>query len=306
MKAGMISIEKALGLDRRMRALTGLDGPAFLQLEKRFARLLADEWAQRTRAGQPRQRAAGAGPKGVLPGVRPKLFFILFYLKAYPTQDVMGHFFGLSQPQVCARVGQLLPLLQRLLAVELPVRHGRDLAQVLAHLPEVNEVLIDGTERPIARPQHKGRRDRHYSGRRRRTTIKNVVATAGGRVVLLTPTVAGRRHDKTEADRARLRLDHSMRLLGDLGFLGYAAGAARVCTPRRKPPGRRLHWRHRRANRKLARERVPVEHALASVKRLGILRQPLRAKRRTTADLAMLIGCGLHNYRMDQRAEGKI
>ena len=298
----MISIEKALRLDLRMRALTGLDGPAFLQLEKRFARVLVEEVADQTRAGQPRQRAAGAGPKGALPGVRPKLFFILFYLKAYPTQDVMGHFFGLSQPQVCARVGQWLPLLQTLLHAELPTRHGRDLQEVLAHLPEVQEVLIDGTERPIARPQHKGRRDRHYSGRRKRTTVKNVVATAGGRVVLLTLTAPGRRHDKAEADRARVRLDGRMRLLGDSGFQGYEAGAARVCTPRKKPRGRSLHWRHRRANRQLARERVPVEHVLASVKRLGILRQPLRARRPTTADLVMLISCGLHNDRQDQKA----
>lgn len=298
----MISLEKALLLDRRMRALTSLDGPAFLQLEKCFAGVLAEQAAQQTCAGQPRQRAAGAGPRGVLPGTRHKLFFILFYLKAYPTQDVMGYFFGLSQPQVCARVGQLLPLLQTLMTAELPARHGRDLAEVFAQLPEVQEVLIDGTERPIARPQHQGRRDRHYSGRRKRTTIKNVVATAGGRVVLLTPTAPGRRHDKAEADRARMRLGPDQRLLGDSGFQGYQAGAAEVWTPHKKPPGRPLHWRHRRANRKLARARVPVEHALASVKRLGILRQPLRARRRATADQAMLIGCALHNYRQDQNA----
>lgn len=285
-----------------MRALTSLDGPAFLQLERRFARVLAGELAERTRAGQARQRAAGAGPKGVLPTVRDKLFFILFYLKAYPTQEVMGYCFGLSQPQVCARGGQLLPLLQTLLAVELPARRGRELAEVMARLPEVKEVLLDGTERPIARPQHKGRRDRHHSGRRKRTTVKNVVATAGGRVVLLSPTAPGRRHDKAEADRARVRLAAGTRRLGDSGFQGYAAGAAQVCTPRKKPRGRPLHCQHRRANRELARARVPVEHALASVKRLGILRQPRRAKRRTTADEVMLIGCARHNYRQDRKA----
>lgn len=301
----MISVEKALLIDRRMRALTSLDGTAFVKLEKRFARVLAEATASQTRAGQPRQRAAGAGPKGALPSVRAQLFFILFYLKAYPTQDVMGYFFGLSQPQVCARVAQLLPLLKTLMQAELPARHGRDLAEVLAHIPAVHEVLVDGTERPIARPQHKGRRDRHYSGRRKRTTVKNVVATAGGRIVLLTPTVPGRRHDKAEADRARVRLDASMRLLGDSGFQGYAAGAARVCTPRKKPRERPLHWRHRQANRELAQERVAVEHALASIKRLSILRQPLRAKRPAVADQVMLIGCALHNYRQDHKASAQ-
>lgn len=301
----MISIEKALESDRCMRALTALDGPAFLELETQFAAVLAGELADRTRDGKRRQRAAGGGRKGVLRGKRQQLFFILFYLKAYPTQDVMGYFFGLSQPQVCARVAQLMPLLQTLLKVELPARDGRGLIEVLNQMPEVHEVLIDGTERPISRPEHKGRRDRSYSGRRKRTTVKNVVGTAKKRVVLLTPTVAGRRHDKAEADDARIRLDDSMRVLADSGFQGYEAGAARVCTPRKKPRERPLHWRHQQANRKLAQERVPVEHALASVKRLGILRQPLRAKRPTTADLAMLIGCGLHNYRIGLAAEAK-
>ena len=285
-----------------MRALTSLDGAAFGRLEKRFAGVLATQRAAQTQAGLPRQRAAGGGRTGTLPDAQAKLFFILFYLKAYPTQDVMGWFFGLSQPQVCAWVKQLLPLLQTLLRAELPARHGRTLAEVLAQLPEVQEVLIDGTERAIARPQHKGRRDRHYSGRRKRPTVKNVVVTAGGRVVLLTPTAPGRRHDKAQADGARIRLGAKQQVRGDSGFQGYEAGAARVCTPRKKPRGRALHWRHRRTNRKLARARGPVEHALASVKRLGILRQVLRARRKKTADDAMLIGCALHNYRLDQKA----
>ena len=47
----MICIETALESDRRMRALTGLDGPGVLQLEDRFAVVLAGELAQHTRAG---------------------------------------------------------------------------------------------------------------------------------------------------------------------------------------------------------------------------------------------------------------
>src|SRR3954468_2568761 len=70
----MISIEKALLLDRRMRALSGLDGPAFLKLEKRFARVLAEEVAPCTRAGQPRQRAAGARPQGRAARRAPQTF----------------------------------------------------------------------------------------------------------------------------------------------------------------------------------------------------------------------------------------
>ena len=59
-----------------------------------------------------------------------------------------------------------------------------------------------------------------------------------------------------------------------------------------------MHWRHRRANR----ARAPVEHTPAAGKRWSILRQPLRARRKATADQVMLIGCALHNDRLEQKA----
>lgn len=296
----MISVRHALGNDRRMRALTSLNTAAFEEMLRRWKPALVEMTAQHTVDGQRRQRAAGAGPKSVLQSAEAKLFFILFHLKAYPTQDVMGYLFGLSQPQVCAWVGRLLPLLEKFMTVHLPARHGRQLSEVLASIPEVKEVLLDGTERPISRPEHKRRRDAHYSGRRKRTTVKNVVITAGRRVVLLTPTVPGRRHDKTEADRAQVRLAAGYRLMADSGLQGYEAGAAVVCTPHKKPRARPQHWRHKRFNRKLARVRVPVEHTISSIKRLGVLKQTLRMRRTNAADTVMLIGCGLHNFRQAQ------
>lgn len=296
----MISVKHAQENDRRMRALTSLDTVGFRALLLQWRPELMKLTSERTVRGQQRKRAVGAGPKSVLDGAEAKLFFILFYLKAYPTQDVMGTLFDLSQPQVCEWVKRLLALLEQFMAVHLPARHGRQLSEVLARIPEVKEVLLDGTERPISRPKHKRRRDAHYSGRRKRTMVKNVLATAGGRVVLLTPTVPGRRHDKTEADLARVRLEPGYRLLADSGLQGYEAGAAVVRTPRKKPRGRPLHWRHKRANRQLARVRVGVEHVIGSVKRLGVLRQPLRMRRRNAADAVMLLGCGLHNFRQTQ------
>jgi hypothetical protein len=143
----MISVQHALGNDRRMRALTSLDTAAFEVMLLRWKPALEQMTARHTVEGQRRQRATGAGPKSVLRSPEAKLFFLLFYLKAYPTQDVIGSLFGLSQPQVCAWVGRLLPLLQEFMAVHLPARHGRALCEILASIPEVKEVLLDGTER---------------------------------------------------------------------------------------------------------------------------------------------------------------
>ena len=59
----------------------------------------------------------------------------------------------------------------------------------------------------------------------------------------------------------------------------------------------RLHGKRRDFNRLLASERVKVEHTLSSVKRLRILKDEFRNRRKGMADEVMVLGCALHNYR---------
>ena len=100
-------------------------------------------------------------------------------------------------------VGQLMPLHR-------PARQARQLAQMLAEQPELWEVIIDGTERRMPRPQHRGKQKRFYSGRKKRHTVKNVVIVGRRKVLWCSPTVPGRWHDKKVADKARLRLPESV------------------------------------------------------------------------------------------------
>ena len=106
----------------------------------------------------------------------------------------------------------------------------------------------------------------------------------------------GRRHDKTVTKQERLRLPKAVMVLADSGFAGLDPGAATLITPWKKPKGRRLHWQRRAFNRLLARARVKVEHTLASVKRLRILRDEFRNRHQGMVDAVMEIGCTLHNY----------
>jgi len=57
----------------------------------------------------------------------------------------------------------------------------------------------------------------------------------------------------------------------------------------------------RRANRKLGRVRVRVEHALAGVKRCRIVKEALRNTAEGTSDAVMEVACGLHNVRVKKR-----
>ncbi len=297
----MISLEHAKRSDRLMRATTSLTVLEFEDLARRFDAEWSTVRATQTAAGAPRQRQPGGGRKGCLVSAELKLFFILLYYKAYPTQDVMGLLFGITQGQVSEWVRQLTAVVGQLIPLHRPARQARQLAQMLAEQPELCEVIIDGTERRLPRPQHRGKQKRFYSGRKKRHAVKNVIIVGRHKVLWCSSTVPARRHDKRVAEQAGLRLPKEIFLLGDSGFEGLEAGQALVATPWKRRRGRRLHWTHRDFNRQLAGHRIAVEHTLASVKRLRILRDEFRNRRKGMVDEVMAIGCTLHNFRWESR-----
>jgi hypothetical protein len=73
--------------------LTGLPEEKFSILEAAFALALADEKERKYQEGLTvgkRKRKPGGGQKGKLPTAYEKLVFLLYYLKAYPTFNVLG------------------------------------------------------------------------------------------------------------------------------------------------------------------------------------------------------------------------
>ena len=173
----------------------------------------------------------------------------------------------------------------------------------LAEEPELQEVIIDGTERRLPRPARAAQQRRYYSGRKKRHGVKNVIVVGKRKVLWCSPTVPARRHDKAVAEFSRLRLPEGVTVLGDSGFEGLPVGRAGLVTPWKRRRGRKLHWKRRKFNRLLARHRIAVEHTLASVKRLRILRDEFRNRRKGMVDEVMMIGCALHNYRWANRHE---
>lgn len=51
----------------------------------------------------------------------------------------------------------------------------------------------------------------------------------------------------------------------------------------------------------LSRIRVPVEHVMAGVKRLNIVKEKIRLRFQDVRDQVMLVACGLHNLRTAAR-----
>ena len=286
---------------RLLRAFTSLDLAEFVRWEAGLEKLLASGRQERTDAGGARQRAYGAGgEKSKLPTSRHKLLFILFYFKSYPTQEVMGFVFALSQPQVCEWVKRLTPLLGAVLGRMLLL--PADMAALLAETPELL-LLIDGTKRPIRQPKDKEDQKTNYSGKKKSHRLKNLLVTTGDeRVVYLGPTSPGSMHDKKLADESGLIFPPGSVVVQDTGFQGYQAlGAKTTLQPKKKPRSRELSASEKARNQLLGHYRVGVEHVLSGIKRFRIVFDAFRNLRRGLVDTVKEVAGGLHNLRVTTR-----
>ncbi|MDZ4876863.1 MAG: hypothetical protein CLLPBCKN_006298 [Chroococcidiopsis cubana SAG 39.79] len=163
----MLDIQRVLNQDRLLRALTGLNRKAFDELLDSFSLLY-----EQSRQSQPRQRAVGGGRKARLLSTQEKLFFILFYFKCYPTFDLAGIIFDLHRSQAHEWMHRLQPILEQTLGKQLalPERKLTSVEEFVVRFPEVERVMIDGTEHPIQRPKDPQQQQRNYSGKKRRHT----------------------------------------------------------------------------------------------------------------------------------------
>ena len=289
---------------RLMRALTSLDAGEFARLLGAFEQEVQARRGRFNRFGQERQRAPGAtGNAGVLSTPKARLFFVLFYFKCYPLQEVMGVLFGLSQPQVCLWIGRLTPLVNAALGRELvlPARRPADLETLLSEVPELRLLVIDGAERPIRRPKDKQRKKDDYSGKKKAHRKKNLLISSEKRVVYLGPTAAGSVHDKKLADESGLTYPSDALVVKDTGFQGCEPPDCDTLQPKKKPRGRELHAIQKTINQLISRVRVTVEHAIAGVKRCRIVADTFGNWRHGMVDEVMLAASGLHNLRVAAR-----
>jgi hypothetical protein len=145
--------------DREFGATTGLSKVEFYELVYEFEEVECEQKAERLASG---------GRKEVLSEGSERLFLLLYYLKTYPSFDVLGLSFGIEASTAERYVLELLPILRKtLLKLKcLPARKAQELARLEELLGKTDKVLIDATERPVERPQDQDEQKGKYSGKK--------------------------------------------------------------------------------------------------------------------------------------------
>jgi len=309
-----IDVENALQDDRKLSALIGLGRDEFDKLLQEFTASLQEDRLKNHRGqfNKPRQRKIGGGRKSALGSPENQLLFVLFYLKNYPTYDVLAFTFGISRGCAFASIQRLLPILkkaQEQLKV-LPRRTTDDPKELLQLLKSVDHTLIDATERPIQRPQKPSSQKEHFSGKKRFHTVKNTMVTdTDKRILILGKTVPGSQHDyslfKEEFD-SKIDWFSSTEASVDLGYQGIQtdySSPEHVHIPHKKPrkskknPNPKLTRQQKRDNRRIGQVRVFVEHAIGGMKTFRVLTIRLRNRLRHLIDDFIFAAAGLWNLK---------
>ena len=155
-----------------------------------------------------------------------------------------------------------------------------------------------------SRPQDKADRKRYYSGKQKAHTVKNnSVSEREGKVVYLSDTYEGKKHDKKIADEEMSEFPEGSTLWQDTGFQGFAPPGVTIKQPKKKPKGRELSEADKEKNREISKVRVEVEHQIGGIKRCQIVVQKFRNWADYYVDDVMETACGLHNFRLSHRSK---
>lgn len=121
------------------------------------------------------------------------------------------------------------------------------------------------------------------------------------KILFLTDTVEGKRHDKKLADETNYALPPGSRLAQDTGFQGFTLDGVAILQPKKKPRGQALTDMEKHINQWLSSIRIRIEHAISGVKRYRIVKDKIRNWKPGFKDAVFETCCGLHNFRLNFR-----
>lgn len=188
-----------------------------------------------------------------------------------------------------------------------PATTAEELAIMLARHPEVKEVFIDATERPIQRDWDYEKQKKEYSWKKKRHTEKNIIVWWNNKMILwVSETTWWREHDYN-----LLKKSWFMEVLlwyviwVDLWFQGIKSDFSKhiINIPKKNYRKKPLTAEEKESNRLMASIRVVIENIIWRAKKYWIIANKYRNRirwdfktvRENRKHKVMLIACWLYN-----------
>jgi len=292
------------------RSFSGMEVPEFdalnLKVKEKY-----DGYEEKRLSRADRKRRVGAGHPFKLP-LTDRLLMLLMYYRLYVSSNLLAYLFDLSQTSVLKSIRKLEPLVSEVLPLP---RKQYDKVKRLKSLEEIEalfpgfKAFLDATEQEIPRPKSKRKQKTHWSGKKKKHTVKTqITVNKEGLIVHKTAHAAGRTHDYALFRHSHPHLPVGVPLGVDRGYDGVQKdypGLGCLVPFKRRSPGRgkrevksnALTPEQKSFNSTLAKERVVVEHSISMLKKFRIWADEFR-NRLKHYDLMTDIVCGLNNFRI--------
>lgn len=281
----MIKIETVIS-PVLIQVFTGLTNSYFQRLANRLSPLW--EAAERRRLlKKDRIRAIGGGTKYKLDTIEAKLFFYLLYCRHYVNQRVVAGLCKLDQSNISRLFERLEKLISQAADPQLntfleTIKHKREaeglsFSELKELYPEIEKVITDVTEIRCCRPKNKDCRKNKTSGKKKQYSLKKQVSiTKNNRIIGVSKTYPGKVHD--------FNIEKQEGMIGmapketyqpvDLGYLGINKLFPEhyIVIPPKKDKNSELPELLKELKKAHSRQRIPVEHVFASIKKFNILK----------------------------------
>jgi hypothetical protein len=307
----MLSYETLSEKPEVFRSFTGLEVSEFDSVCEEVESRYYDYERERLSQREDRRRRVGAGRPFKL-SLEDRLLMLLLYYRLYVSTTMTGYLFDLDHSNVLRDIRYLESLVKDCIPIPEKVYERTKRATTPEEVEEYFPgfaAFIDSTEQEIPRPKSKAKRVSHYSGKKRRHTVKTqLTVNQDGLIVHRTNHARGRRHDYDIFKRNHPELPRGVRPGVDLGYNGIQNDFPEMkpMIPfKKRSPGRGhkgerarpLTPHQKRFNTELSRARVVVEHTISRLKKFNIFGTEFRNRLKRYGVMTDIV-CGLVNFRI--------
>lgn len=259
---------------QRTKRLLGISYEQFLQLTAQ-AQLRQQQRQAEIEQTKVRINAKGGGCKPKI-SLADEVCLCLFYLRQFPTFEVLGLHFGVSKTEANDTFHYWLEILRELLPASLlePVEAQASDYELVQELLEEFQLLVDSTEQPRERPESQQEQQQYFSGKKKQHTFKNQVISLpqGKDIVDVVVGAKGPTSDITLFRQQQQKFAPQQPFEGDKAFVG----GKNIKTPQKKPKKRELTEQQKTENKALSSKRIFVEHVIRLLKIFKIAREQFR------------------------------
>lgn len=288
----MISIEEYL--DRYPKQSKRLIGIEFEQLQTLIQK--AEVIHQEKQKSRSRLIQAGGGRSRTL-SVKQEVLLTLIYLHQFPTFQMLGIQFGVSESTANNIFHYWVNILSDLLPSSL-LEQIKKKESEWAWIEEIlteQELIVDSYEQPRERPSQNQEQKKYYSGKKAAHTFKNqlIVTPDGREIVDGLIGYPGPVSDISLWREQQHQFAQTQSFQGDKAYIGEVT----ISTPKKKPIKGKLTAEEKQENRKKAQKRIRVEHLIRLAKIFRIASERFRLNPRHYHSIISLV-LGLVRYRI--------